>query len=521
MTTVLGINTSHDGAIALIEDGQLHFSLEAEKDSHERHRPLSLEQCLNAFARIRELPDVIGVGGWSNHYGGYSGLGAGCIRKSKLFGSEVKLFSSSHERSHLIGTYAMSPFEQGTPCYCLLWEGTIGCFYKIDCNLVVSRLGDVLSNPGWRYAYLYYLGLDSSDAPGFWGRMDMAGKLMALAGFNDPKPILESDTALINWILDCTREVQRDASIPADLPSDKSKLTVRFDFVNQGVESARFRNLAWHFSNSLYDIFYRFAKIRMTEKLPLLISGGCGLNCDWNTKWMNSGLFREVFVSPCANDSGSAIGTAIDAQLFITGNAKVQWSVYAGEEFVKDCDVPSSWSKQPLDFIFISRQLLSGKIIAWVQGRAEIGPRALGNRSILAEPFSKHTMNRLNQLKKREGYRPIAPICLEEDVSRHFCWSKPSPYMLYFQKVLDDSLGAVTHDDGTARVQTVNEAQNARVYALLKAFKQESGKGVLCNTSLNFRRRGFINRMSHLINFVEENALMCFVVDDWMFVRAG
>jgi predicted NodU family carbamoyl transferase len=519
MPSILGLNSSHDGAVALIEDERLAFCIEAEKNSNERHSRLSLSQFIDIVERIPDVPDVIAIGGWSNYFGGYSGLDCPQIRRANLFGADVGVFSSSHERSHLIGTYAMSPFEQGRPCYCLLWEGTIGCFYKIDAKLRVHRIKDVMSHPGWRFPYLYYLGLENSETAGFWGRMEMAGKLMALAGVASPKPLTDLDSDLISWILDPHKPIERDSSVPSYLPSDKRMVAGSSEIVNAGVDNDRFRNLAWHFSRTLFDMFFLAAKEHLTEKIPLLISGGCGLNCDWNTRWKNSELFSDVFVAPCANDSGSAIGTAVDAQFALTGRAKVKWNVYSGSDFVDDCGLLEDWTERPLDFTVVSSLLKLGSLIPWVQGPCEIGPRALGNRSILAEPFNKSTTTELNRLKMRESYRPIAPICLEEDVSLHFDWSGPSPYMLYFQKVKDLSLGAIIHSDGTARVQTVNASQNQRMYRLLVAFKQLTGRGVLCNTSLNFKHRGFINRKSDLMRFARGNALKCVVVGDSMFQR--
>src|SRR5205085_2521117 len=105
-------------------------------------------------------------------------------------------------------------------------------------------------------------------------------------------------------------------------------------YYNMGVESNEFKQLAGKFSEALFHTFYDFAKVHLTKKFPLLIAGGCGLNCDWNTKWKECGLFPAVFVPPCANDSGSAIGTAIDAQYYYTRRAKISWNVYAGETFV-------------------------------------------------------------------------------------------------------------------------------------------------------------------------------------------
>jgi hydroxymethyl cephem carbamoyltransferase len=254
----------------------------------------------------------------------------------------------------------------------------------------------------------------------------------------------------------------------------------------------------------------------MTKRLPLVIGGGCGLNCEWNTRWMESGLFDSVFVPPCTNDSGVAIGAAADAQLHLTGNPKLRWSVYAGEDFIEDFQ-PSGWTRKPLDMDDIAAALQRGEVVAWVNGCYEIGPRALGNRSLLAAPFSSDMTKRLNLLKHRESYRPIAPVCLAEDFAQHFAGPQPSPYMLQFHRVEDQRLQAVTHDDGSARVQTVTREQNPKLYELLQAFKKLTGAGVLCNTSLNFLGRGFINRSSDLFAYASQSGIRTAVVNNQAF----
>jgi hydroxymethyl cephem carbamoyltransferase len=166
----------------------------------------------------------------------------------------------------------------------------------------------------------------------------------------------------------------------------------------------------------------------------------------------------------------------------------------------------------------VARLLKQGCVVAWAQGRCEIGPRALGNRSLLAAPFDVAMRDRLNGIKEREEFRPIAPICLEEDVSRHFEWTGPSPYMLFFQNVTDQRLRAVTHIDGTARVQTVNRSQNAAMTDLLLAFRAETGVGVLCNTSLNLRGSGFISRTSDLYNFCKARKIEAFAYGEQLCI---
>jgi hydroxymethyl cephem carbamoyltransferase len=160
-------------------------------------------------------------------------------------------------------------------------------------------------------------------------------------------------------------------------------------------------------------------------------------------------------------------------------------------------------------------------VFAWVQGRWEIGPRALGNRSLLADASNPGMKDRLNLIKQREDYRPIAPCCRVEDLTKAFTDDFEDPYMLFFNRVRADGLPAVTHVDGTARVQTVSAADNPRLHDLLSAFAERRELGVLCNTSLNFKGHGFINRMSDLTVYCEEHGVYDMVVGDAWYRRAA
>lgn len=510
----------HDGHVALVEDGSLVFSIEAEKDSGPRYAPLSPEDMLHGLSLADGVPDVVAVSGWLKSFrpmadpigaGYFDADGSATVdRPHRLLGRDARYFSSSHERSHIIGSYALSPFPQGEPCYALVWEGVIGTFYHIDAQLAVTRLGTPLSGPGHKYAFIYGLADPAYPADARKSRREDAGKLMALAGFGRDGRETPAERQLMDRVLahDAVGSALRKADF-ADSP-----------FFNIGLETQEFRDLARRFQREIFERFHEFARQNMRDGLPLLVSGGCGLNCDWNSDWRATGLFGDVFVPPCANDSGSAIGTAADAQFTLTGKAKLDWSVYAGEDFVIDAADPEGFVAERRDDAEIARRLAGGDVFAWVQGRYEIGPRALGNRSLLAAPFTGETHARLNAIKRREGFRPIAPIMMEEELDRLFHHQGPSPHMLYFQQVKTDALKAVTHVDGTARVQTVNRGQNGRIYDLLSAFKQLTGYGVLCNTSLNFNGKGFINRMSDLALYARQTGLDGFVVGDKFYRKA-
>jgi hydroxymethyl cephem carbamoyltransferase len=218
-------------------------------------------------------------------------------------------------------------------------------------------------------------------------------------------------------------------------------------------------------------------------------------------------------VPPVANDSGSAIGTAIDAQFHFTGNPKIDWNVYSGCHFVTEAFDSGPYDVYETNYELLADLLANDLILGWVSGKYEIGPRALGNRSILAAPFHDNTRVRLNEIKQREQFRPIAPVCLEEDAARWFGCDHTSPFMLYTYSARTDALAAVTHVNGTARIQTVSSESNRSLYELLVAFKARTGYGVLCNTSLNFHGRGFINKIKDLSVYAMEHNLDGFVVE--------
>ena len=217
---------------------------------------------------------------------------------------------------------------------------------------------------------------------------------------------------------------------------------------------------------------------------------------------------------PVPNDSGSAIGTAIDAQFHFTGNPKIDWSVYSGLSFIGTGSFDlTQYDIYENEYAMVADMLANDLVLGWVSGKCEIGPRALGNRSILAAPFQENNRVRLNEIKQREQFRPIAPVCLEEEAARWFGCDHTSPLMLYTHLVKTDALAAVTHVNGTAHIQTVSSARNRNLYKLLLAFKAHTGYGVLCNTSLNFKGRGFINTITDLSAFTMQHNLDGFVVE--------
>jgi hydroxymethyl cephem carbamoyltransferase len=180
-------------------------------------------------------------------------------------------------------------------------------------------------------------------------------------------------------------------------------------------------------------------------------------------------------------------------------------------------DVPFTrpgWSARPLDAGALAREVAASAVVAWIEGRADIGPRALGTRSLLASAHRPEITEVLNGLKRREGYRPIAPVCLEEDAGTVFVEDFPDPYMLHFRTVRDRARhGAVAHRDGTARAQTIGPGSRLRLRDLLCATRAVEGAGVLCNTSLSRPGRGFVNRLTDAFALCEDLGIDHLVVD--------
>jgi carbamoyltransferase len=236
---------------------------------------------------------------------------------------------------------------------------------------------------------------------------------------------------------------------------------------------------------------------RTTNMENLCLAGGVALNCVLNARIRDKGPFKHIWVQPASGDSGTALGAAmwIDAEQRKSQKKDfVMEHAYWGPEYSDDeIEKFLQWAKVPYrrmeDVAEETAQLLADDcIIGWFQGRMEYGPRALGSRSILASPINPEMQARLNEVKDREDFRPVAPVVLEEDAAEWFDNAERSPFMLFVYDVSEEKaaqIPAVKHIDGTARIQTVNEQQHPQYYALIKAFKEKTGVPVLVNTSFN------------------------------------
>lgn len=237
----------------------------------------------------------------------------------------------------------------------------------------------------------------------------------------------------------------------------------------------------------------------LTGAKNLVTAGGCALNGLANTRIATEAGFHSQFIQPAASDDGTALGAAYYVYNAITPEPKREKmfpSVYLGGEYLDELDITSSANVSTTRFdnddeVYdaVVKKLANNQIVGWFQGRSEWGPRALGNRSILANPACKDMKAILNgKIKRRESFRPFAPSVLDEYKSTYFATNLRSDYMMHVVQVNEgwkNRLPAITHVDGTARMQTVTKDLNERYYSLIKKFGDRTGVYMLLNTSFN------------------------------------
>jgi carbamoyltransferase len=281
----------------------------------------------------------------------------------------------------------------------------------------------------------------------------------------------------------------------------------------------------------LEKIGYLYRETRLEN---LCMAGGVALNCVANGRILKEGPFKRLFVQPAANDAGGAVGAAALAHVQLTGkhplNRRME-HVYLGPGFtLKEIErLLGATSLKFKDFrgkqdqlIKETAQLLAkGKVVGWFQGRMEFGPRALGNRSILADPRVPHMRDRVNAMvKKRESFRPFAPVVLEEKMQEHFDIDHPSPFMLETCQVISpQDLPAVTHVNGSARIQSINRETNPLYAGLLLEFEKITGCPILLNTSFNVRGQPIVCSPIEAIECFISTEIDSLVLEDFLIDR--
>ncbi|RME45753.1 MAG: carbamoyltransferase, partial [Deltaproteobacteria bacterium] len=268
------------------------------------------------------------------------------------------------------------------------------------------------------------------------------------------------------------------------------------------------KDIAWALQHMLEETVLRLVarNHEATGSKNLCLAGGVALNCKMNKRLVESEFVENIFVQPASGDDGLAIGTAqvSHRKRGVLPRERLD-HVYFGPGYTND-EIRERLEKFKLHYETLSdseliektaRLLADDKLVGWFQGRMEFGPRALGNRSILASPMKPEMKDLVNDIvKRRDGWRPFAPVVMEEKASEYFVNAFPSPFMTITFDVRPEArakIPAVTHVDGTARIQTVNARQNRRYYDLLAEFERLTGCAVLLNTSFNLKGEPIVN----------------------------
>ena len=528
MSIILGFSNTHNGSVALINNGEVEVAIQAERISRRKRKSLPLgkepeltqkcvQYCLNASGLKYQDIDAIAltspwrvtkinnedlcqyIGGvpkksfktfyvphhfahmeYIVHYGGLEpGIvlvvdGSGSLESDRrLFNVEEQLNPKIINHSHFCGKEVISAYWFDGTKSSLIYR-----FSPSRAPIDNPDAGSLLQSIGhyWEWASFYCC-----------GSRNEAGKVMGLAAFGD----IESKGK--NSILSITD----NGELKLNFQSIKKTYTEPNIFGLDLSNSKHHQNLALKVQLETEAVLLRLLGM-LKEKHPtdnLYLSGGVALNVVANERIKNSNIFKNVILNGSVEDNGTAIGASLAASIelgcqrkssLITDYYGTQYSHKEIMDAIKHYDLKHKVLSRH-EALKLAADLISKEnIIGWFQGASEFGPRALGNRSILANPVSPRTKYMLDHLMKcRDRYRPYAPVVIEESASKYFDIDSNSPVMMRNVKILDNRLVAISHIDGTARVQTVNENQNKVLYSLLLEVEKNTGFPVLLNTSFN------------------------------------
>jgi len=292
-------------------------------------------------------------------------------------------------------------------------------------------------------------------------------------------------------------------------------------------------DLAWAVQAVTEETMLHLAKWAKehTGEDKLGLAGGVALNAKANMVIHYSKTFNDMFIFPVANDAGTPIGAAAWVYEHVLGGKMKRQrlkTVYLGPEYsdedVKKVVERGGWNAKYVgdDVNEVVDLIVKGYVVAWYQGRAELGPRALGNRSIIADPRRKDMWGIVNRIKGREWWRPLAPSLLEEDAGKYFVDPVPHQFMILmykFRPEMCEVVPAVCHVDQTARPQTVTMDQNKTWYELIKAFKDETGEGIIMNTSFNLAGEPLVETPQDAIKSFALGGFKALYLQGWLIQK--
>ena len=540
---ILGINAYHgDSSAALFSDGRCIAAVEQERFSRSKHHAgfpdLAIRECLEMVGAEPKDVEHIAIGrdpsahlhnkvlfGLKRMSSMKEMLGARLANAAKVLdtkesvakalGVDVKsLLAKSHRvehhRAHLASALFCSPFEEAA---CLSIDG-MGDFVS---TMWGNGTGSQIDIEG-QVLYPHSLGIFYTALTQFVGLPSYGDeyKLMGLSAYGEPR-FLEQMRDIVRLKDDLKVELNLDYFVhdkegvdmtweegtPEIRPLWSKKMEEVFGPPRpfRGEVTERDQELAASVQTRLEEIVLEMLRRHhaKTKTKKLVMAGGVALNCVVNGMIRRETPFEEVWIQPAANDAGISMGAALWVQHQILGRERswVMDHAFLGPEFsepdfkfaLESLDLPYIWLDDDSLAQETAKRIADGKIVGWFQGKMEFGPRALGNRSIICDPRRHDMKDILNsRIKYREPFRPFAPSILQEKTGEWFTQEYPSPFMLMAYEVRPekrDQIPAVTHEDGTGRLQTVDSVTNPRYHDLISAFERLTGVPVVLNTSFN------------------------------------
>lgn len=541
---VLGINAVfHDPAAALVVDGRIVAAAEEERFSRRKHGKenvvfaawevpeRSARWCLErAGLEAADLdavaysydPDLapppsgdIVADGWEDLRTLYARR-APLFLKTALPGLDPnKVTYVPHHVAHAASAYLASPHRD---CSVLTMDGRGESVSHLAGRVIDGKL-DVLASQRLPHS-LGLLYEDLTEHLGF-RRSSDEYKVMAMASYAEPVH-LDVFRELVTTTDDGGFRVR-----PVDWEDFAPRLDDGDDWTPAHAQ------LAASVQRRLEEVICDLATWlhERTGDRVLTLAGGVALNCVANSVLHERGPFEEIWVQPAAGDAGTALGAALYVarregdriQPLTTAALGRSWSDAELEDWLRTAAVPY---ERPDDVAEAAAEAIADNaIVAWFQGRAEFGPRALGHRSLLANACDPDNLRRLNDVKGREQFRPVAPMVLAEDAADIFAGGPiPSPFMLFTHRVAPgwaERIPAVVHVDGTARIQTVDRAEEPLVARLLDGVKRRTGVGVVVNTSLNTAGRPMVDDPRDALECFGSSPVDVLVLGPFVVRRSG